>query len=72
MGFRTPPLPANWSWFVVVRPTVDDEAKGCRAIGPTSWTRARELAASWEGLFGEGTAMLTESLHPQTRRVAVW
>lgn len=40
-----------------------------RAIGPISWTRARELIAAWESEFGENTATLTEKIPRQATLV---
>ena len=63
--------PPNWRWHVVVRLDVDGAPQGYRAIGPISWTHARELAEAWEKIFGVGTALVAERLGARTRRVAV-
>ena len=63
--------PPHWRWHVVVRLNVDGAEVGYCALGPISWTHARELAEAWERTFGAGTATVAERLGTKTRRAAV-
>lgn len=38
----------------------DDTIRGVRAIGPLTWTRARQVSDAWEYVHGQYTTRITD------------
>lgn len=58
------------TWYLLVWLEVEGApGRVRRAIGPLTWTSARELAARWEREFGAGTSKITQKPQCQFLRV---